>query len=370
MTRAHGLGAEDLAGVGRPAPRGQHRQAADVGVVLHRVDELHPAGEHVGEADGVVEAEGARHVGAAQVAVDEGDGLSGEGDGRRQVGRDRRLAVPLLGAGDDDGPRRVVDVHVGQVGPEPADRLGRLRGGAHPAGGDEQRAGVLAEVGHGADDGELGGALDVLRRAQPAVEQRAGDGVAGTEQRTEDRAEQHVALDLRGDRAGGQLGRLGDLDPHALPALGRLDVGDPLRERPDPGVGQLLRLLGRAGPGGDLDDHGLGRLGGVDVADQGLGGGVEAEVVDDDRGGLAVLGEHDVRRRARLGQDVVEVVEARVAAGAGRDEAGRAGGIDLRLEAAPPERERGSHDHHRRHGDPVVAQDAQVVGQFHQVVPV
>ena len=71
-----------------------------------------------------------------------------------------------------------------------------------------------------------------------------------------------------------------------------------------------------------------------------------------------------------LESDVVEVVEARVAPGAGRHEAGRAGGIDLGLEAAPAERDGGGHDHHRRHGDPVVAQDAQVVGQFHRDIPV
>ena len=139
------------------------------------------------------------------------------------------------------------------------------------------------------------------------------------------------------------------------------------RERAHPRVGELLRVLGRAGACGDRDDDGVGRLGGVDAADQALGRGVEPEVVDDERGGLAVLRQHDVRRRARLGQRVVEAVEARVATATGGDEARRAGGIDLGLDAAPPEGGQRGHQDERRHGDPVVAQDAQVVGELHRI---
>ena len=236
------------------------------------------------------------------------------------------------------------------------------------AGADED-AGGLADVGHRADDGDAGVALDVLRRADPTVEQAADDGVAEPEQGAEHGAEEHVALDLRRHRARRELCRLRHLDAHALVAAGLagLDALDPLRERAHPRVGELLRLLGRAGACGDRDDDGVGRLGGVDAADQALGRGVEPEVVDDERRGLAVLRQHDVRRRARLGQRVVEAVEARVATATGGDEARRARGIDLGLDAAPPEGGQRGHQDERRHGDPVVAQDAQVVGELHRI---
>ena len=70
------------------------------------------------------EAERRGHGRPAQVAVDEHDVLARGGDGGGQVGGDRRLAVARQGAGDDDHPGRVVDVHVHEVRAQLAERLG------------------------------------------------------------------------------------------------------------------------------------------------------------------------------------------------------------------------------------------------------
>ena len=95
------------------------------------------------------------------------------------------------------------------------------------------------------------------------------------------------------------------------PSRFRLMSATRSRERSDPGVGELLRALGVPARA-VIWMITVSGVCAADVADQGLGASVEAEVVDDERGGLAVLGQHDVRRRARLGQGVVQVVEARV----------------------------------------------------------
>ena len=95
---------------------------------LECVDEGGRPGEHLGEAYRAVKVEGACHGRAPEVGIDEDDVLSGLGEHGREVGGDGRLALTLLGAGDDDGPRLVVDVDEAQVGAQLAQGLPLVEG--------------------------------------------------------------------------------------------------------------------------------------------------------------------------------------------------------------------------------------------------
>jgi hypothetical protein len=119
----HRLRAEQLTRVGRYPPcgnDGQIRQRADG---LDDVIDLGPADDEVGQPDAPRKAERPRHHRLAQIAVDKHNRHAGLGHGGGQVRSHGRLAVFGQGAGDDEHPRRVVDVDVLQVRAQLQERL-------------------------------------------------------------------------------------------------------------------------------------------------------------------------------------------------------------------------------------------------------
>ena len=227
-------------------------------------------------------------------------------------------------------------------------------------------------AGDRADDGDPEPLLHSGRGADPPVELAADDRVAEPEQEAEHQPEEHVAIGLRGDRRGRELGRLDrdDLErPCPVLPLGVLDLGDLVGEGGDPGVRELLRLEGRAGPGGDLDQHGVDRLLDLDVADEGGRGGLEAELVDDVLRRGPALRDVDVRLGPGLGEAVADRGERGVVVEAGADEAVRVRGVHLGLRDAERQGRRGRGDGQQQHTEPVRTKDAQVVGQFHGEAP-
>ena len=123
----HRLGAEQLAGVRRGRPAGQHQQRL-VAPALHHVAHLHVADQHVGQADAGVQAQVLVDLRAAQVGVDQQHPPARLGERDGQVAGEGGLALALQGAGHRDDAGRLVDVHEAQVGPQLADRLGARRG--------------------------------------------------------------------------------------------------------------------------------------------------------------------------------------------------------------------------------------------------
>ena len=245
--------------------------------------------------------------------------------------------------------------------------LGGVRGGAGAAGGHEQ-PGVLAEVGHGADHGR--------RRWRARRPRRSGaDGRGGCgRRRSPSRAGR------RGPRRGARCAR-----PGGRPGWW---AAGPTR-RPRSACPAL-----RPWPASMLSTRSREARPTQASASSWAASGVPARAVI---GMITVSGVWAAsmlptrasgvvsRPRSSMTSEAVSRSLASTTYDAARDldsmslrlsrpgsppppevtKPGRAGGVDLGLQAAPPEGGRGGHEHHRRHRDPVVAQDAQVVGELH-----
>ena len=150
----------------------------------------------------------------------------------------------------------------------------------------------------------IGDALDVLAAADAGVEDGLQQGVRHPEGSADDQAERQVQQRPRagrGVRHGGLIDH-GEVDERLPGALRALDLTHGADERLRRGVGDLGRPLRVGVRGGEVDQHRLQRCVGGDRLGQGLGRGVQVELVDDrlehawagrqgDVGGHALLGE-------------------------------------------------------------------------------
>ena len=232
----HAVGAQELARVVRHAAGGHHLEVLDAGLLEGLVGG-DVADEHLGQADLRVDAVDAGDHGPAQVGVDEDGLLAGVGEDAGQVGRHRGLALALVGAGDHHRADRVVDVDEAEVGAQLAEGLGR---GAAVGGVDALglTAVEVLDVGHDGQHRGLDELLDLVDRAQLAVEVHADERREVAEQDAGEPTEQEVARVVGRVRRRGQGGVVDRLQPHqALEARAlrqRLVLGRPWPPRRSP----------------------------------------------------------------------------------------------------------------------------------------
>ena len=184
-------------GLGGVGPRGQHHQRP-VAPGLQGVVQADPADEHAGDADGAFDAEVLHELGTAQVGLDEHDLEAGLGEGDREVGGRRRLALLRDRGGDDDRLDRVVDVDELQVRTQLAEGLGarRVRVGLH----DERALGRVGVEADDAEHGALAGGLELLGALDAGVEHLEQDGEGDAEREAEQDAQAEVDLLVAGRR--------------------------------------------------------------------------------------------------------------------------------------------------------------------------
>ncbi len=207
--RAHPLRSEQDGGVGRRRRAREDPQApgADVDVDERLVERL-LADQHRVEPDADLLAQPGRHLGAAQVSVDEDHVAFVEGVGERQVDGDGRLAVLLDRAGHHQGRERAVDVEVGEAGAQ------RLEGLAHV-----HARGVAGEgvVGDHRQHRRVEQVLQLAGFADAAVEAVEQRRQRGRDQQRQDQRDHGVAFRPRRDRRrGGHRG----FDDRRRPGLG------------------------------------------------------------------------------------------------------------------------------------------------------